>query len=160
MMAGTGRLTAQREMFVSFYLGGKKGPDGFRPFHGTKSAIEAGYSPKSAHAQATDLLKDPKVSARIREELDAAAVPAKAVLNELADIAMAEWREFLVILDWDDEGNPARFKMDMRSKVDALELIGKHHKLFTDNLELNAAESFMQALREFGTGAGDGDGNA
>jgi phage terminase small subunit len=156
----TGRLTAQREAFVLFYLGGKKGSDGFRPFHGTKAAIAAGYSPKSAHAQASELLKDPKVSARIREELDAAAVPAKAVLNELADIAMAEWRDFLIITDWDDAGNPARFKMDMRAKVDALELIGKHHQLFTDNLKIDAAESFMQALREFGKGAVGGDGDA
>jgi hypothetical protein len=147
-----GKLNAQRETFVAFYLGGKQGPDGFRPFHGTKSAIAAGYSPKSAHAQASDLLKDPKVSARIQEELDANAMPAQAVLNELADIALAEWRDFLIITDWDDEGNAARFKMDLRSKVDALELVGKHHKLFTDNLQHGATADFVQALREFGRG--------
>lgn len=131
------RLTKQQEAFVLAYLGGKKGVDGFRPFHGTKAAIEAGYSERSAASQASDLLKVPKIAARIREEFTVKAVPAEAVLSELGDIAMAEWKEFLIVVDWDDEGNPARFKMDMNSKVKSLELLGKHHQLFSENLNIS-----------------------
>lgn len=149
-------LTKQQEAFVSYYLGGNGRPgqsDYFRPFHGTKSAIAAGYSERSAHAQASALLKTPKISAHIKARLETLAMPSEAVLAELTDIAAADWRDFLIITDYDEDGNPARFKMDLRSKVNALELLGKHHSLFTDRMELNAAESFVAALREFGRGS-------
>lgn len=146
------RLLKQQEAFVIAYLGGKKGENGFRPFHGTKSAIEAGYSPRTAASQASTLLKHPKVAARIREEFTVRAIPAGAVLSELGDIAMAEWKDFLIVTDWDEDGNPAKFKMDMNAKVKSLELLGKHHKLFVENVEVGAAESFIQALRDFGKG--------
>src|SRR5699024_3880075 len=35
--------------------------------HGTSSAIKAGYSKKTAHVQATQLLKNPKVQKKIKE---------------------------------------------------------------------------------------------
>ena len=35
--------------------------------HGTNSAIKAGYSKKTAHVQATQLLKNPKVQKKIKE---------------------------------------------------------------------------------------------
>ncbi len=141
----SGGLTKQREAFVSYYLGGKKGKDGFRAFHGTMSAIAAGYSEKTAASQASQLLKDPKVSARIQEELDVLAVPAKAVLSELGDVAMAEWREFIIILDYDDEGKPLHVKMDMNAKMKGLELLGKHHQLFSENLNISGGIE----IREF-----------
>ena len=36
-------------------------------FNGTQAAIRAGYSPKSARSQASELLTNPNISARIRE---------------------------------------------------------------------------------------------
>jgi phage terminase small subunit len=128
-------LTPMQEAFVSAYLGGKKGE--FRPFHGTKAAISAGYSPKSAASQASDLLKNPKVIARVQEELTVRAMPAEAVLAELTDVATAEWRDFIIILDYDDAGKPLHVKMDMNAKMKGLELLGKHHQLFSENLNIS-----------------------
>lgn len=123
------KLTTKEAAFVAHYLGDAK-------FNGTKAAILAGYSERSAYSIASENLKKPEIIARVRDELATRAMPAEAVLAELTDVATAEWREFVTILSWDEEGKPLQVKMDMSAKIKSLELLGKHHQLFSDNLNV------------------------
>jgi hypothetical protein len=56
------------------------------------------------------------------------------VLSELADIAKADWREFVEIR-YDKDGKMIDATLRLTDKIKALELVGKHHKLFTDKIE-------------------------
>lgn len=123
------KLTPKQERFVAAYLGDAK-------FNGTKAAIMAGYSERSAYSIASDLLKKPEIQARVREMLTICAMPAEAVLAELTEVAAAEWRDFVQVLSWDKEGKPLDVRMDMTAKLKALELLGKHHQIFSDNLNI------------------------
>lgn len=128
-------LNTRQEAFVLAYIGGDD--RGRHKFNATWAAKHAGYSEKTAYSIGPELLKKPEIAARVKELLAAWAMPAEAVLSELTDVASAEWREFVEILSWDDNGNPLRVKMDLGSKVKSLELLGKHHQLFSDNLNIS-----------------------
>lgn len=75
-----------REMFCREYVSSNG--------HGTESAIKAGYSVRSAHVQASRMLKDIKIQNRIRqlrqERINAMKFDADAVLIELARIAKVD----------------------------------------------------------------------
>lgn len=120
-------LAERRKLFVEYYLGDARG-------NGTKAARLAGYEYPSEEAYR--LLRNAQVRARIDERLAEIAMSANEVLAELSDIGRAEWRDFVEVLEWDDEGKPLKVRMDLRSKVASLELLGKHHALFTDNVNL------------------------
>ncbi len=128
-------LTNKQTDFVLAYIGECR-------FNATKAAIKAGYSEKSASSLGYQLLQNPLVSTRIKQELDSRAMTAEAVLAELADVASAEWRDFLQIKTHPVTGDIVDARMDLRSKVDALELLGKHHQLFTDKLHVTGELTF------------------
>lgn len=73
---------------------------------GTQAAIRAGYSKKSAHVQACDLLKHPKIQAALRHKMaereKRTEITADAVLSEMAKIGFANLRDFVKI---DSEGD-------------------------------------------------------
>lgn len=141
----TGKLTAKQEAFVLAYIGEAR-------FNASKAAAIAGY--KDPGQAGYELKKKQEVRARIDSYLEQQSLSAKEVLAELTDVATAEWRDFVEVLARDERGDPIRVKMDLSSKIKSLELVGKHHKLFTDNVEHGAAESFLTALRDFGRGDG------
>lgn len=70
-------LTTQKINFAEAYirLGGKG--------HGTEAAIEAGYSEKSAHSQASRLLKDAEIAAYIRGRMRAMRADVIAQTDEI-----------------------------------------------------------------------------
>jgi hypothetical protein len=122
------KMRAKHEAFALAYIGPAR-------FNATKAAEMVGY--KDAHNAGWRLRSNADVRARIDEHLDVMALTAKEVLAELADVANAEWRDFVEILTYDDDGKPLKVKMDLGSKVKSLELLGKHHQLFSDNLNIN-----------------------
>lgn len=145
------KLNNKQTAFVLAYIG----PD---RFNATKAAITAGYSEKSASSLGYQLLQNHSISARIKQELEARAMSADAVLAELADVASAEWRDFLQIRTHPVTGEIVDAKMDLRSKVDALELLGKHHQLFTDKLHVTGEITFADLADLAGeTDAGTGE---
>lgn len=83
-------LTEKKRLFCLYYI---------KSFHGTMSAIKAGYSPESAHVEAARLLKNANVAAEIRrlkgmvrEEL---FVDAMDVLERDVKIAFADMNDFV-----------------------------------------------------------------
>jgi len=117
------------ERFVAFYIGDAK-------FNATKAAILAGYSAKSASRIGYDLKKTPSIRARVDELLEANTMNGLEVLAELTDVARRGLDEYVEIVARDAEGNPIAARMDARAKMTALELLGKHHQLFSENLNL------------------------
>ena len=138
-------LKDKREAFVMAYIGHCR-------FNATAAAKDAGYA--FPHVEGSRLLKNASVRARVDAYLDAESLSEKEVLAELADIAKAEWKHFITVKTDRKTGEEIEVKMDLSNKVKSLELLGKHYKTFSDNIELGAGESFIDALRVFGSGRG------
>lgn len=136
----------RREAFIEAYLGEAR-------FNGSRAAQIAGYAVPAV--EAVRLLRNDKVRARIKAVLDTRALTAEAVLAELAEIATADWREFLSIRR-DRNGDVLEVKMDLTAKVKALELIGKAHRLFVDRAEVTGADG---TPIEFTISIGDAHGD-
>lgn len=138
-------LVPKQQRFIDEYL---------IDLNGTKAAIRAGYSEKTAGAQAARLLADARIAAEIQKQLESAKKELKItrtrVLSELATIAFANSTDFVTV-----EGgiakamdttqiDPAKLpalaevketmygvSVKMHDKVRALELLGKYLALFT-----------------------------
>ncbi|HET8522270.1 MAG TPA: terminase small subunit [Thermomicrobiales bacterium] len=124
------KLTPKQRRFADAYLGEAKG-------NATEAARIAGY--KLPEQSGYENKKKPEIRAYIDDRLNAETLSSAEVLAELTDVGAARWREFVEILQYDDKGEPLRVKMDLSAKIKALELLGKHHQLFSDNLNLNGS---------------------
>ena len=122
------QLTFKQEKFVAAYLGEAAG-------NATEAARIAGY--KSPGQEGHRLLKNAEITARVAETTREYTGTAQEVLDELRDVAMADWREFVEIVKWDKNGEPLQVRMDMSSKIKSLELLGKYHQLFVDRQQLD-----------------------
>lgn len=143
------KLQGRHKAFADAYLGVANG-------NASEAARIAGY--KDPGNEGWRLRKNAEISAYIEERLDAEALSPAEILSELSSVARAEWRDLITIKM--RGGDIVDVKMDLRSKVTALELLGKRYKMWTENVEIGAAESFLQALREFGRGDDGASGNA
>ena len=133
------QINAQQKAFVDAYIGPAR-------FNATEAAIIAGYSKRSAYELGSRALKIPHVAKYLEGRLSEMALSAGEVLAELADIAKADWREFLEIRH-DKDGVPIDASLRLGDKIRALELIGKHHKLFTEKTE-HSGEIALKSFAE------------
>ncbi|HOV68837.1 MAG TPA: terminase small subunit [Clostridia bacterium] len=148
-------MTDKRERFIKEYL---------IDLNGTQAAIRAGYSPKTANEQASRLLANVSVRARIDAELAERAkrtgINADRVVRELARVAFVNPPDVIDInnatvkkgADENDTAAIASVKVkrisqgDFKStereirfadKLRALELLGKHLGMFTENVRIS-----------------------
>ena len=128
-------LTHKQELFVAAYLGEAKG-------NASEAARIAGY--KQPQVQGPRLLHNVAIAARVSGYVEQRFASAEAILAELADVGFADWREFVEVLARDKSGKPIKTRMDLSNKVKALELLGKHHQLFTEKqvVDVNVREHF------------------
>lgn len=105
-------LTLKMGRFVVEYL---------KDCNGTQAAIRAGYSENCAAQQAYENLRKPEIAQKIQEHMDYVA----ASLDITAHRVLAALWENHTTADKTSDSNKA------------LELLGKNHKLFTDNVELH-----------------------
>lgn len=144
-------LTGKQQAFVDAYLGEAR-------FNATKAALLAGYSTRSAASIGDENLEKPEIKAALKAHFDKLAMPKEEVLGRLADIARGD-----VNLVLDVNGEPSirvarengathliksytetvtegesfsttRRKIELHDPQRALELIGRHHALFTDKI--------------------------
>lgn len=149
------KLSDKRRRFAEEYL---------VDFNATQAAIRAGYSPKSAGQQGSELLKDPKVrayvDARMAELGRRTGVTAERIMQELARIAFLDPTE-LADMDTarirpeasaDDRAAIAGVKVKViesesgvtterelrfADKIRALELLGKRFGMWLDRTQMD-----------------------
>lgn len=117
-------LTLKQQKFIDYYI---------QTGNGTKAAIEAGYSPKTAYSIASDNLKnlEPHIKERMKSLSNERIASAEEVLERLTRIARGEEKDAFGL----DTNN--------QDKIKALELLGKNYQLYTDrvkqdnNLDIN-----------------------
>ena len=155
--------------------------------NGQQAAIRAGYSPKTAGSQASRLLKSVKVRAyidmKMAEISKRTGTSTERVLRELGRIAFVNpldvidmtSAEILDTASRDDTAVIASVKVKkiptedgmgiereirMVDKIKALELLGKYHRMFTDQIDLTGQVQFVNIIDDLGTkdpGCGDSD---
>jgi len=113
-------LLPRHEAFISEYL--------TNGFNATQAAVKAGYSQKSAHAQATNLLKEPKVVAAIKRK--------QATLAVQVEYSHADWlRDTLEMV------SEARASESWSAAFKGQELIGRHIGALTSDRRLSRDEA-------------------
>lgn len=146
-------LTAKQAQFVKEYL---------IDLNATQAAIRAGYSEKRASEIGYQLLQKTTVQAAIQEAMtergNRTEVTADKVIEQLAKIAFHDLKH---VVTWDERGrikirpsdevdgtllqeisesisdNGMNKKVKLNDRMKALELLGKHLGLFTDNIKLS-----------------------
>lgn len=152
------KLTKKQEMFVAEYL---------TDFDGKRAAISAGYSPKTAESQASQLLKNPKVSAAIAKEtgkrLTKLNISADYVLQNIVEIGercmQKRWpkmigkgkdakqvTEYVTNPETGEEELAEVYEFNSLGALKAQELLGKYFKLFTDKVEHSGKVTLEQLI--------------
>ena len=107
----------------------------------TRAAIRAGYSEKTAAAQAARLLKNVKVSAYIKERMadqkEDTIASADEVMRYLTAVIRGQSRSH--VLARNDLGAEYILEKppDEKERLKAAELMGKRHQLFTDKVKVD-----------------------
>lgn len=147
------KLTPRQERFCQEYA---------KSLHQTNAAIKAGYSKESASEQASRLVRNPQVIKRLNQIIGQRTrryeVSAERILKELARVAYSDITNYVtfnesgVRIKESSDLSPAQAaaiqevsevinqnggttKFKLHDKVKALELLGKHLKLFSDRVE-------------------------
>lgn len=151
-------LTPKQAAFVREYL---------IDLNATQAAIRAGYSQKTANEQGARLLANVSVrfdlNLAMKERGERTKITGDRVLMEIERLAMfdpkdltqltgprdiadlpEDIRRAIVGWGWDKNGN---FTVKM-AKEKALEMLGRHHKLFTDKIEVDVTASLADRIKE------------
>lgn len=123
-------LSAKQEAFVLAYIGEAR-------FNASKAALIAGYTKARARQTGHELVRNSDIAARIASELKVMALTSEQVLAEITDVAVADWRDFITVRTHPQTGAQIDVRMDLTSKMKALELLGKAHGLFTDRVDIS-----------------------
>lgn len=138
------KLTLKQQLFVEAYLGAAKG-------NATEAARLAGY--RQPQSQGPRLLQNVEISSRVRAKLDAVGMSSDEVLNELAAIGRADWREFVEVA-YNRNGDVVDAKIILKDKVRALELLGKYHKLFVEQVDVTTKGQAIPILNIYASETG------
>lgn len=163
-----GRLNAKRRRFVCEYLVDQ---------NATRAAIRAGYSRKTARAIGSRLLTKVDIQRAIAVRLEKHEVTADRVVGELAKIAFSNVADYLAIepdgsarinfskITRDEFAGirelrihaggggangrkPSGFRLSLRHKLRALDLLGRYLGLFNGRNQSGAAGGLAEALHQ------------
>lgn len=151
------KLTQKQQAFVEAYL---------RCWNATQAALEAGYSRKTARQQGSRLLTNVDVRAAVDARMAELKVGADEALLRLADHARGTMRDFVMVnpengepaIDFraasqanklhlvkrfkvkkkrGDDWSETEVEVELYDAQRALELLGKHHGLFPNKVEVD-----------------------
>jgi phage terminase small subunit len=116
------KLTNRQQAFIREYL---------VDLNASAAARRAGYSPRYINTNAQKLLQNTTIQAAIAAEMDKRAARTEIT----ADKVLRSIEAVLTDATQDRDGA----MLDRPSALKALELLGKHLKLFTDRLDLTTS---------------------
>jgi len=128
---GKVKLTPKQRRFIEEYCVARtrQGAESGLFLNATKAAIVAGYGKKTAAQAASRLLKNVKVqaevNARLRSLMEKSGATAQEVLERVSRIARI------------DVGGTLEEARHAGVVLDALELLGKYYKLWTEKREIS-----------------------
>ena len=126
----TKKLSKKEEKFVIEYV---------RTGNATQSAINAGYSERSARQTACRMLTKDYILKAIDElvkEMNSEKIAdAEEVMMLLTEIARGQTTEENVVVDKAGNVSIVETRVKEKERVKALELLGKRYKLYTDKVE-------------------------
>lgn len=126
----TKKLSKKEEKFVIEYV---------RTGNATQSAINAGYSERSARQTACRMLTKDYILKAIDElvkEINSEKIAdAEEVMMLLTEIARGQTTEENVVVDKAGNVSIVETRVKEKERVKALELLGKRYKLYTDKVE-------------------------
>lgn len=133
------KLTAKQQRFCDEYL---------IDLNATQAALRAGYSAKTAYRTGADNLKKPQIQAflgaRMKEKESELIAGQDEVLRYLTGVMRGQTQaEVVVVENIGDHRSEARAMQkapDEKERLKAAELLGKRYGLFTDKLDVQAAE--------------------
>ena len=149
----SGGLTEQQDKFCREYI---------KDFNGSRAAVAAGYSPKTAFVQASQLLSRLNIQARVSElnqEVHKADImDVQEIRERLTRMARGEIDEETVVVEGTGQGfSKARVvtkKITPKDQAKALELLGKASGMFIDKIQatvddgLAVAKQYLESAKD------------
>jgi len=137
-------LTPKQERFCDEYL---------VDLNATQAAIRAGYSKKTAPVIGYENLIKPYIQEHIqklrRDQSERTEITADYVLTSLKAVAdRCMTSEAVMIRDGSELIESGEYKFDSSGANKALELLGKHLALFTDNFNHKGEISLIDAIKK------------
>ena len=131
-------MTAKQQRFCDEYL---------IDLDGTKAAIRAGYSPKTASVIASENLTKPKIkqyiAERMAEKEKQLIADQDEVLKYLTKVLRGESQSEVVVVvssgDFMTEARKVKKAPDEKERLKAAELLGKRYGLYTDKHEVTGS---------------------
>lgn len=157
-------LSAKQQAFINEYL---------QCFNATEAALRAGYSEKSAHSIGWENLKKPEIEKAISQRLNESAMSADEVMMRLAEQARGVPSQYIgmdgtvMIAQLVRDGKTHLIKKiadtaqgrtyEFYDAQSALQMIGRHHALFTDrtvssNIEIDLSKLTNEQLDRVANG--------
>jgi phage terminase small subunit len=138
------KLDIRQRKFVAYLVEG---------MNQTDAAIAAGYSAKTARAQAHNILKRPKIAA-YRRALTIAIFEQLGLTEESIAMRLFEIYERCMqkepVMVWDSDTKEwvesGMWKFDAKGAIRVLELLGKNAGMFTERVDLSGEATFKVSL--------------
>lgn len=143
------RVNNKQRAFIKEYL---------RDFNGSKAAIRAGYSRKSAYAIGSELLKKPEIQKAIRQDLEERLMSADEDLKRLAEMARGDMGDFLDIssMSYQLDLNKAKelgithlIKKVRQKTVTTVDKDGHEEETNTIEIELYDAQEALNSIGKY-----------
>ena len=126
------KLNVKQKMFCKEYL---------IDLNGTKAAIRAGYSERTARTMASKLLTKGNIQEYTQKLIDKRSKKVEVSIdNVLEDLLDTRATCLQYMVKTDDKGVESLDTAAVNGRTKANELLGKYQKMFTDRVEVSVAE--------------------